>query len=336
MFRLCEHRKGDFSMANEIETPVVESKSVEISLPEGGSSSPSSDPALEKIAQTIAEKPVEDMNAKELADLKYKIAEYESKYKELESKYSESEKDASEYRSKSKLLKNVEGLSEEAISALKNKDIWSMLDGAGISEEELYTKIAEGRPQLSVEERIRKELEKIQKADNFKKEQEQKDAEEKRKVETMKTLSDWLDVTDVAKLPPSLADAHEILRTAREEKDMAVEETLVSMVQNSNVTYAEAVKTLAEIIEKKVLKYSSIKALDNKISTRYKKIDTPEPSAPVDSKAKEVLKTIGDKIEETSKPQEPENIDRSGLSLEQVLKSIKDKEKSRASNLRRL
>jgi hypothetical protein len=319
-------------MTDIVETPVVET-SAPVTEPVV---QPVADPALEKIAQTIADKPVEDMNAKELADLKFKISEYENKVKELESKYSESEKDASEYRSKSSLLKNVEGLSEEAIAALKNKDIWSMLDGAGISEEELYTKIAEGRPQLSVEEKIRKELEKIQKADNHKKEQEQKAIEEKRKVETMKTLSDWLDTTDVTKIDPNLADAHEILRTAREEKDMAVEETLISMVQQSNITYAEAVKTLAEIIEKKVLKYSSIKALDNKISTRYKKVDTPEPSAPVETKAKEVLKTIGDKIEETSKPQATENIDRSNLSLEQVLKSIKEKEKARASNLKRL
>lgn len=322
-------------MTDIIEKPVVEA--VEKSLPVAEVAAPVvEDKALTDIAQTISDKPVEDMNVKELADLKFKIAEYESKYKELESKYSESEKDANEYRSKSGLLKNVEGLSEDAITALKNKDIWSMLDGAGITEDELYTKIAEGRPQLTVEDRIRKELEKIQKADNFKKEQEQKAIEEKRKMETMKTLADWLDVTDVTKLDPSLADAHEILRTAREEKDMPVEETLISMVQNSNISYAEAVKTLAEIIEKKVLKYSSIKSLDTKIASRYKKDDTPAPQAPEASKAKEVLKTIGDKIEESGKQEVVEHIDRSNMSIEQVLKAIKDKERSKASNIKRL
>ena len=152
----------------------------------------------------------------------------------------------------------------------------------------------------------------------------------------MKTLSDWLNLTDVTSIDPTLHDAHEILRAAREEKDLAVEETLISLVETSGISYQEAVKTLAEVIEKKIMKYTSIKALDNKISTRYKKVDTPEPSAPVETKAKEVLKTIGDKIEETSKPQATENIDRSNLSLEQVLKSIKEKEKSRASNLKRL
>lgn len=318
-------------MTDIIETPVVET-----SAPVEQTAAPVSDPALEKIAQTVSDKPVEDMNAKELADLKFRIAEYENKYKTLESKYSEAEKEASIYRSKSGLLKEVEGLSPEAIAALKNKDVWSLVDSAGIKDEDLYLEIAKGRPELSVEEKIRREIEKIQKAEDFKKEQEQKATYEKRKVETMKTLSDWLDLTDVSSIDPTLHDAHEILRAAREEKDLAVEETLISLVETSNISYQEAVKTLAEVIEKKIMKYTSIKALDNKISTRYKKVDTPEPSAPVEPKAKEVLKTIGDKIEETSKPQATENIDRSNLSLEQVLKSIKEKEKSRASNLRRL
>jgi hypothetical protein len=298
---------------------------------------PAPEAAITEVAEKLASKPVEDLSAKELADLKVKIAEYESKLKEVESRYSESEKEASLYRSKAPLLKNVEGLSEEAVAALKNKDVWALLDSAGIEEEHLYNELAKGRPQLSVEEKIRKEIEKIQKAEASKAEREQKAIAEKRKLETMKTLSDWLDLTDVTKVDPSLHDAHEILRAAREEKDLAVEETLISLVEQSNISYAEAVKTLAEVIEKKVMKYTSIKALDSKIASRYKKEDTPAPAAPVDSKAKEVLKTIGDKVEEASKHVDTDSIiDRSSMDLSDVLKSIKEKEKRKASNLRRL
>jgi hypothetical protein len=321
-------------MTNIIETkesaPVAEVSPV--STPE-----PAADPAITAVAEKLADKPVEDLTAKELADLKFKIAEYEAQLKEVQSKYSESEKEASIYRSKAPLLSEVDGLSPEAIKALKNKDVWSLLDSAGIEEEQLYNELAKGRPQLSVEEKIRREIEKIQRADAEKAEREQKAIYEKRKVETMKTLSDWLDLTDVTKVDPTLHDAHEILRAAREEKDLAVEETLISLVEQSNISYAEAVKTLAEVIEKKVMKYTSIKALDSKIASRYKKEDTPAPAAPVDSKAKEVLKTIGDKVEEASKHVDTDSmIDRSSMDLESVLKSIKEKEKRKASNLRRL
>jgi chromosome segregation ATPase len=185
---------------------------------------------------------------------------------------------------------------------------------------------------------LKREIDKLAKAiQTLEEEREQKAIAEKRKVETMKTLSDWLDLTDVTKVDPSLHDAHEILRAAREEKDLAVEETLISLVEQSNISYAEAVKTLAEVIEKKVMKYTSIKALDSKIASRYKKEDTPAPAAPVDSKAKEVLKTIGDKVEEASKHVDTDSIiDRSSMDLSDVLKSIKEKEKRKASNLRRL
>ena len=290
------------------------------------------------IAKTLESKPVEDMNIKELADLKAKIAEYESKIGELQSKYTESESLAAEFRAKQGLLKNIEGLSPDAIEALKNKDVWSLLDNAGISDEEFYAEVAKGRPQLSVEEKIRKELEKIKRAEEIKAKQEQEKIYEKRKMETMKTLSDWLDTSDVAKLDPELVDAHEILRTAREEKDMAVEETIISMVENQNISYKDAVKALAEVIEKKVLKYSSIKSLDSKIAPRYKKEDTATPQAPVESKkASEVLKTIGDKIEETTKLVDPVSIsDRSNMDLADVLKAIKEREKRKASNIRRL
>lgn len=84
------------------------------------------------------------------------------------------------------------------------------------------------------------------------------------------------------------------------------------------------------------MKYNSIKSLDSKLSSRYKQVDTPAPQAPVESKAKEVLKTLGDKIEESGKQEVTENIDRSNMSIEQVLKAIKDKERARSSNLKRL
>lgn len=309
--------------------PVTESTPEAISAP--------SDPAITAIAEKVSEKPVADMTTSELADLRVKIAEYESKMKEIESKYSEVEKEASIYRTKAPLLKNIEGLSENAIAALKNKDVWALVDEAGIGEAELYNQLSRGRPELTVEEKIRKEIEKIQKAEAMKVEQEQKAKYEKAKVETMKTLSDWLDLTDVTKIDPALHDAHEILRAAREEKDLAVEETIISLVETSGVTYQEAVKTLAEVIEKKVMKYTSIKALDNKIATRYKKVDTPAPIAPVDSKAKEVLKTIGDKVEEASKHVDTESIiDPSNMDVKDVLRRIKEKEQSKASKLRRL
>ena len=175
------------------------------------STTPVADAAITEIAEKVVEKPIEDLSAKELAELRVKIAEYESKLKEVESKYSESEKEASLYRSKAPLLKNIEGLSEEAVAALKNKDVWALLDSAGIEEEHLYNELAKGRPQLTVEEKIRKEIEKIQRAEASKVEREQKAIAEKRKVETMQTLSDWLDLTDVTKVDPALHDAHVIL-----------------------------------------------------------------------------------------------------------------------------
>lgn len=296
-----------------------------------------SEPAITAIAEQVAAKPVEDMTTNELAELKLKIAEYESKVKEIESKYAEAEKEASLYRSKASVLKNIDGLSDGAIEALKNKDIWALVENAGIEEAELYNQLARGRPELSVEEKIRREIEKIRKAEAAKAEQEQKAKYEKAKVENMKAIASWLDLTDVSKIDPSLQEAHEILRTARDEKDLAVEESIISLVESSGVTYQEAVKLLAEVIEKKVMKYTSIKALDSKIATRYKKVDTPEPIAPVESKAKEVLKTIGDKVEEASKQIDTDTIiDRSNMDVQDLLRDIKAREQRKASKLRRL
>lgn len=296
-----------------------------------------SEPAITAIAEKVAEKPVADMTTSELAELKLKIAEYESKVKDIESKYAEAEKEASLYRSKASVLKNIDGLSDGAIEALKNKDIWALVENAGIEEAELYNQLARGRPELSVEEKIRREIEKIQKAETAKAEQEQKAKYEKAKVENMKAIASWLDLTDVSKIDPSLQEAHEILRTARDEKDLAVEESVISLVESSGVTYQEAVKLLAEVIEKKVMKYTSIKALDSKIATRYKKVDTPEPIAPVESKAKEVLKTIGDKVEEASKQIDTDTIiDRSNMDVQDLLRDIKAREQRKASKLRRL
>lgn len=295
-----------------------------------------SEPAITEIAEKVAEKPVADMTTNELAELKLKIAEYESKVKEIESRYAEAEKEASLYRSKASVLKNIDGLSDGAIEALKNKDIWALVENAGIEEAELYNQLARGRPELSVEEKIRREIEKIQKAEAMKAEQEQKAKYEKAKVENMKAIQSWLDLTDVSKIDPSLQEAHEILRTARDEKDLAVEESIISLVESSGVTYQEAVKLLAEVIEKKVMKYTSIKALDSKIATRYKQVDTPAPIAPVESKAKEVLKTIGDKVEEASKQIDTDAIiDRSNMDVQDLLRDIKEREQRKASKLRR-
>lgn len=320
----------DLAVETKETTPVAEAPQVE-------AAATPSEPAIAAIAEKVAEKPIADMTTTELADLKLKIAEYESKMKEIESKYSEAEKEASLYRSKASLLKNVEGLSDGAIEALKNKDIWALVENAGIEEAELYNQLAKGRPELSVEEKIRREIEKIQKAESMKAQQEQKVKYEKAKIETMKTLSDWLDLTDVSKIDANLHEAHEILRTAREEKDLAVEEAIISLVETSGVTYQEAVKTLAEVIEKKVMKYTSIKALDSKIATRYKQVDTPAPTPVAETKAKEVLKTIGDKVEEATKQVDTDSmIDRSNMDVQDLLRQIKQKEQQKASKLRRL
>lgn len=294
--------------------------------------------AIEAVAtETPTEGTVAEPVVSEVDTLKSKLAEYEAKLAKLEADYSGVDEEVKTYRSKKELLAEAEGLSPKALKALKEKQLWDLIDEAGMSEEELYTKIAEGRPQLSVEQMIAKKFEEIKKAEQLTSAKLEKERYENVRAERNKQLSAWLDNSDETKIEAELLDAHEILRTAREEKDLDVENIVLDMVEKSNVSYSEALKTLAEVFQKKVIKYSSLKSLDKEISKRYKTVDTPksEPTDVDSNKIKTVIKTLEDKIEEAPMVAHDDEIIDENLSLDELVRRLKLKEKKKSSSLRR-
>jgi hypothetical protein len=272
-------------------------------------------------------------------ELKSKIAEYERNIKELQDKASALEQESSEYRGKKSLLSLIEGLSPSAIQSLKAKDVWSLIDAMEMKDEDLLETVAKGRPQISVEDRIAREFEKLKQAETKAAEQRQKEQYQKLREGHAKNLSDWLDKSTVE---PEYENSHAILKFIREEKDMPVEQVLIDMVEKRGITYGEAVNVLAKEVQEKVLRYTSLKSLDLELSKKYDKNKTQvsgnEELTSDDKKEKEVIKTLEAKIEsapKTSSLYDDDGVDETTLPLDALVARLKRKEAMRIAALRK-
>ncbi len=257
------------------------------------------------VAPIMAEKAPNEVTKTELAELaelKAKLAQYEARAAELEKLTKSFEEEVNIYRPKKDLLSELDGLNPKALKALKQKDFWEILDASGLTEDIMYEKIAQGRPKLSMEELVEKRFREMEEATKLKEQQSIRERELAAVNNAKKQVSSWLDLTDEKQIGEDLVEAHEILKFAKQDEIIDVEQTLIDMVSKSGITYPEAVKTLANVLEEKALRMTMLKALDKKLSTRYKPSETPVAKAQeVTSNEKEVIKTLGSKIEDAPK-----------------------------------
>ena len=275
--------------APKIETPVSPIENLESAINQINS---------EKVVNEVTKTDIEEMS-----QLKAKIAEYEAKLASMEKMTKSFEEEVNLYRPKKDLLSELDGLNPKALKALKAKDFWELIDASGLSEDTMYEKIAQGRPKLSMEELVEKRFKEMEEAKSIKEQQMIRERELNALTNAKKQVSNWLDLSDEKQIGSELVEAHEILKFAKQDEIIDVEQTLVDMVSKSGISYQEAVKTLANVLEEKALRMTALKALDKKLSSRYKTSETPVAKAQevVSSQEKEVIKTLGSKIEDAPK-----------------------------------